>query len=463
MFTGAAVLSGAAALDAPALTLRGDVGLGNDWPVVGDLGGLYIGMPSLEQVRRFDPEAFAAGTTSEIDAAGTGASALFSGALSEDGFGTAFSRREDDAATMTLVVGAPLSSGGPDTTDAGAVYVYTGLDAHPAGDFLAANADGVVAADAAYAHFGSTVAACGDLDGDGLGDWMAAAEWGAGGGDLSGDVYVALSGRGDTVGVHAWSDLVHLAGPSEAAAYGRALWCTDSLDGDDAAELVIGAPGAFDAEGRLQPGRVDVWSGAALAAAVAGGGAPGRPDLSLYGAYTGDSFGSSLAVGDLTGDGRADLVIGAPGANSQGTDNDVAGAVYVYPSRLVPDAVGLAGRYEPDYRGTLLGEDPRGTLGATVLTADLDADGLVDLCVGAPGTNTAGVDESVQAGTVYVYAGGEAGWTGDLPLSAAAVTLAAPRQYLRAGERLAAADLDGDGTLDLAVVTREPDPATASP
>lgn len=462
MFDGADTMSGSASLDAPALTLRGDVGLGNDWPVVADAVGIYIGMPSADQVRRFDAVTFAAGTTSEVGAAGTGPTAAFSGAISGDGFGTSFAPRPDPDGTATLVVGAPGASGGPTTTAAGAVYVFAGLDPAPTGDVLAGNADGAVVGDVAYVHFGSTVAACGDLDGDGIGDWAAAAEWGAGGGTLSGDVYVALSAQGTTTGAHLWTELVHLPGPSAAAAYGRALWCGASLDGDDAADLVVGAPGALDAEGRLQPGRVDVWSGADLVEAAAAGAAPSRPDLTLYGAYTGDSFGTALTLGDVTGDGRQDLMIGAPGTNGQGTTNDVAGALYVYPAQLVPDAVGLAGRYAAEKRVTILGEDARGRMGSAVLVADLDVDGVVDLVVGAPGTNTAGANESVQAGAVYVFAGGDA-WTGDVPLSAAVVALAAPRQYLRAGERLAAGDLDADGLPELAVVTREADLATTGP
>ena len=124
------------------------------------------------------------------------------------------------------------------------------------------------------------------------------------------------------------------------------------------------------------------------------------------------------------------------------------------------DASGLVGGHNADKRVTILGEDPRGRLGSALVVVDLDLDGAVDLVVGAPGTNTLDVNESVQAGTVYVFAGGGA-WAGSVPLSAAAAALAAPRQYLRAGERLAVGDLDDDGLPELAVLTREADPATA--
>ncbi len=57
------------------------------------------------------------------------------------------------------------------------------------------------------------------------------------------------------------------------------------------------------------------------------GGFTGANGFSIRGADVNDRFGTSVAFGDVNGDGRADLIIGAPGADVNGlTDN---GAVYI--------------------------------------------------------------------------------------------------------------------------------------
>ncbi|HIK93460.1 MAG TPA: hypothetical protein EYG03_16030, partial [Planctomycetes bacterium] len=95
---------------------------------------------------------------------------------------------------------------------------------------------------------------------------------------------------------------------------------------------------------------------------------------------SGDSFGSSVAsVGDLDGDGVADLVVGA-----SGTDGYLQGAVYL----LLLNADGSA------KSSTKIASDTGGgpTLGigdvfgsSVTSLGDLNGDGVVDLAVGAPG------------------------------------------------------------------------------
>jgi hypothetical protein len=43
-----------------------------------------------------------------------------------------------------------------------------------------------------------------------------------------------------------------------------------------------------------------------------------------------DRYGSAIALGDLNGDGRADVAVGAPTASHEPSSNMASGKVYVY-------------------------------------------------------------------------------------------------------------------------------------
>ena len=188
------------------------------------------------------------------------------------------------------------------------------------------------------------------------------------------------------------------------------------LDLDGAVALAIGAPGANAGGGRLylvspDDARVDDGdeleggggSGAgfivvtvpdfdgdghddlAVAAPdddavhllLAGGGAASLSgaDVTLRHREAGAAFGAAMAVGEVQGDGRADLLIGAPGVDAVGllglpvTDS---GAVYL----LVGAASTSASLNEANVALTLLGEDSTGGFGAAVALSDWDNDGF---------------------------------------------------------------------------------------
>src|SRR5207253_269202 len=82
------------------------------------------------------------------------------------------------------------------------------------------------------------------------------------------------------------------------------------------ADLVVGSALAGRAT-PLSPTAGEVRLYRASLAAVAG-------DVTVFGAKAGDQLGAALATGDLDGDGKDDLVVGAPGAQNG------AGAVLLF-------------------------------------------------------------------------------------------------------------------------------------
>ncbi|MGI5456503.1 FG-GAP-like repeat-containing protein [Streptomyces sp. CA-249302] len=99
----------------------------------------------------------------------------------------------------------------------------------------------------------------------------------------------------------------------------------------------------------------------------------------------GDWFGDSVALGDINGDGRADLAVGAP-HESIGSATD-AGTVTIFPATskgLSPATSYSYGQNTAGVPGTAERGDHFGT---AVRLADTNRDGRADLAVGAPGEN----------------------------------------------------------------------------
>lgn len=147
----------------------------------------------------------------------------------------------------------------------------------------------------------------------------------------------------------------------------------------------------------------------------------------------GDAFGSGLGGGgDLDGDGVGDLLVGA---ENESTGAYSAGAVDVF---LGPVAAGIS---HADAHATLIGEAYADRLTFTLLTPDIDGDGVADLVCGTP-------MQGDENGAVYVEWGPIP--TGSLFAGQADIRLrGAAGSYF--GRDSSAADLDGDGYVDLAV------------
>ena len=307
-----------------------------------------------------------------------------------------------------------------------------------------------------------------DADGDGIGD------------------YADTDADGDGVD-NAWdpfpfdplkTDLASylLRGEQEGDGAGAAL-ATGDFDDDGVPDYVVAAP-FHDVGGVPGAGAVYLISGARLADADAADGTADRVvDLRLVagqqdswkfvGATTYERAGHSIAVGDWSGDGREDLVIGAPYRGVPDQPNQSAGAVYLVDGAnlaRLDDADGRAdGVVElanvPDSLGSwLLYGAGNAQAGVSVgIAGRLDDGGEIHVVVGAQ-------DEDGRRGAAYVVS------TAQLEEADAAdgardgmVRLAPSRRRSdswelrgedegdRAGGSVTAGDLDGDGLEEVVV------------
>ncbi|MGZ3429362.1 MAG: FG-GAP repeat protein, partial [Polyangia bacterium] len=121
-----------------------------------------------------------------------------------------------------------------------------------------------------------------------------------------------------------------------------------------------------------------------LARLYQGGATPSTmPNLTIAGA-AGNELGAAAAIADLDGDGNAELLLGAPGANSG------AGAVYVIWGGASPSAtIDLASATLPAFVSVVTGTQTNDRLGVSLAVADLNGDGKPDLLAGADGAAAA--------------------------------------------------------------------------
>lgn len=253
----------------------------------------------------------------------------------------------------------------------GAIRVYFGGDASTGVDGGRTPLE--FESDSAGANLGRAVSAAGDVDGNGRVDLLGGAPSFNNGENNEGAVLLLLNEDGQG----AVTPLV-FEGGSVGASLGTSLTGGHDFDGDTRADFAAGAP-AFDA-GSSDEGRVIVVYGKASPVATA--------DLNLDGGATNRAFGTSVAAGDVNSDGFDDLVVGAPGING------AAPAVELF--------LGSDSGLQPAVAWTTDGGQPAGSdFGAAVEVADLNADGIADVLVGAPGYSGTVADE----GGVLAFAG----------------------------------------------------------
>ena len=200
--------------------------------------------------------------------------------------------------------------------EAGAVYLYYGPVTPGTYILSAATADAKLIGEAAGDGAGVAISGGSDLTGDGRDDLVIAAALADTSSANSGVIYVV-----DSPVVGEW-DLslapIRLTGANGDLA-GTFLSQTDDVNGDGQADLLVGARG--NDEGGTDAGIAWLLYGPLATGTTALSAA----DLRLIGESAGDYAGSVGSIhGDTNGDGKDDILLGAPRNDAGGTDSGAA-------------------------------------------------------------------------------------------------------------------------------------------
>ncbi len=300
-----------------------------------------------------------------------------------------------------MAVGAPDATNGQ--AGEGLVYVHYGsTNGLPTAPSL------TLEANIAGARFGASVASAGDINGDGYADLVVGAPLSGG----TGAAYVYL---GSAAGL-ATTPALTWAGPV-GSEFGASVATAGDTNADGFSEVLVGAPAA---------NLVQVFQGDPNTL-------PFTVTITLNGA-AGSRFGAAVATaGDVNGDGRSDVVIGAP-LFTNGQANE--GAAFIYH--------GAPGQLNPAVQAQLERNQANARMGISVAGAgDMNGDGFFEVAIGADNWTNGQANE----GAVFVYRG-----------SASGVVFAAPTglEYNLAGTRMGrsvaeAGDVNGDGYADLLI------------
>jgi hypothetical protein len=347
-----------------------------------------------------------------------------------------------------LVVTAQLGAGPGNTRPGcGEAYVLFGpLGAGTTVDLATRDPDVTIYGPGQRDHLGLAVAAA-DLSGDGVDDLVLSAPWAPGtAGDNAGAVHVVFGPvlTGTVRDLAARRADVVVRGDHPYENLGDAV-ATGDVNGDGAADLVIGAAGGRDpSDAGFQRGRVHVLFGPLVTGATVNL-ATTAPDVLVTGPANSALAGTSVVVGDVSGDGVGDLVIGAPGA--PGSFGTAAGQVLVVLGGMAPGTVRDLAVAPADFR--ISGGDRIDDLGRDVDSGDVNGDGVADVLAGA--TTADGVSDSRDGcGEAHVVFGPvAAGGLLDLATSAADVTFVGPSAIYEMGWTVAAGDTTGDGIADV--------------
>jgi len=276
-------------------------------------------------------------------------------------------------------------------SNAGSAYVIFG-SANPTGPIDVANLgargfriDGRAVADFA----GYSVAGAGDVNGDGFADvFVSAYNADPLGRTNAGEAYV-IFGSASPTGPVSLAALgaggITFTGAATFDQAGISVASAGDVNGDGFVDLLIGAYLA-DPSGRTDAGATYlVFGGAGLSGTIDLGNL-GTQGFRINGAAGSDSMGGAVsAAGDINGDGYADLLVGAAGADPSA--RSTAGSAYViFGSSSLTGPIDLASLGTRGFR--LDGGLTADNFGTSVAgLGDFNGDGLADVIVGATGVD----------------------------------------------------------------------------
>lgn len=301
----------------------------------------------------------------------------------------------------------------------GKAYVF-----HGSSNGLSTTAAWTATGGQANAYFGRVVSSAGDVNDDGYSDVIVSAQLYDDDQANEGRVFL-YHGSGTGLALTA---AISVDGDQADGNWGQALASAGDVNGDGYSDVIMASP-TYDGPAGGDSGRMGVFLGGAsgistpVAVTIAGDQSNGR-------------FGAAVAgIGDVDGDGYADIAIGASLYDDTKTDE---GKVFVYAG----SGIGTSSSTSFTAIGNQIGAQFGNALNPA---GDVNGDGYSDLVVGAPLFDSGEPDE----GRASLYLGSATGLA-----SSASWTVEANQTNARLGNAVTTAgDVDGDGYADVAIAS----------
>ncbi len=333
-----------------------------------------------------------------------------------------------------IIVGASAYDNGQENE--GRAFVYYGSLSG-----LSDTADWTAESNVVGAGFGRSVAAVGDVNGDGYDDVIVGAPQFTNDQISEGAAFVyygCSSSSGGLSNIANWT----AEGNYAEGNFGSSVASAGKVNDDDYDDVIVGAP----SYGQEDRGAAFVYYGSSW-------GLSQVADWTAHGDQKYAHFGHSVAAGDVNNDDYDDVIVGAPGygRGREGT------AFVFYGSPLgLPDADSDGRAWPNDADWTAESDQVNAYFGGSVAAGDVNCDGFDDIIVGAPLYEKGG---QTDEGRAFVFHGSATG----LPYSVVdgPTRRAHPSDadwkaerdnyYANFGSSVAAGDVNNDGCYDVVV------------
>lgn len=273
-------------------------------------------------------------------------------------------------------------------------------------------------------ELGWDVSAAGDINNDGYADFMVSSLLADYGGTNTGSVYVIFGKASGYIpefqlGITGGQDGINgtngfrIDGPATNTDFGYSISAAGDVNGDGFDDIIIGAKAAnFTGQNGSGASYVVFGKGTAFSTTMNVNSLDGTNGFRIVDSTIYEATGYSVSgLGDINNDGYDDLIIGAPYASTNATQNGAAYVVFGQAggfsanldltSMSISQGFRLDGKYRFDQTGVSVSS-----------AGDVNGDGYDDIIIGADDTDHNGV----HSGSAYIVFGKAGGYSATIDL-----------------------------------------------